>query len=82
MSNGFPNGSIWEMFLGFSAGVVWLLLAVLGVLPDLFGLLELGGIGRILNLLIGILGFLAFLLFGACIFKRAWRCCFRRKGGC
>lgn len=78
MSHGHFTSSIFEIFLGFLAGVVWLLLSVLEIFSGFFGLLELGSIGPILNIIFAVLGFLAVFLFGICIFKRVWHCCFGR----
>lgn len=82
MNQVFSKCSILELFLGFLTGVVWLLLSVLGVVTGFVGLLALGAIGTVLNIVIAIIGFLATLLFGVCIFKRVWRCCFGRGHGC
>ncbi|OAH56639.1 MULTISPECIES: hypothetical protein [Bacillaceae] len=83
MSNGHSTCSLFELFLGFLTGVVWLLLATtLGVLTSLFTFLNLGIVGTVLHFIIAILGFLAVLLFGICIFKRAWGCCCGKKSGC
>nr|WP_050180574.1 hypothetical protein [Domibacillus robiginosus] len=71
--------SIFEVFLGFLVGVVFLLLTVLGtpsLITGFFVLIGLGGIGTIFNIIIAALGFLATFFFGLCIFKRVWRCCF------
>lgn len=66
--------SIFGVFVGFLTGVIWLLLANMGVITDLFALLGLGGVlGNILTILIALIGFLAFLVFGFFIFKIAWR---------
>jgi hypothetical protein len=77
MGSGYSSCSLFEIFLGFLTGVAWLLLAKLGIVSGFFTMLSLGYIGTILNLVIAIVGFLAFLLFGICIFKKVWRCCFR-----
>ncbi|OCA92857.1 ABC transporter [Pseudobacillus wudalianchiensis] len=82
MSNGLFAGGILHLFLGFLTGVIGLLLAVLGVLTQLFTLLSLTGIGGTLTLLIAILCFLASLLFGGCLFLRVWCHCCGRKSGC
>ncbi|MCI2257048.1 ABC transporter [Domibacillus sp. PGB-M46] len=77
--------SVFEMFLGFLVGVVFLLLTVWGstpVVPGFFSLLGLETIGATFTLIIAILSFLASLLFGLCILKRVWHCCFGKKGGC
>ncbi|WNS79412.1 ABC transporter [Domibacillus sp. DTU_2020_1001157_1_SI_ALB_TIR_016] len=74
-----PMCSIFEMFLGFLVGVVLLLLTVWGTtpaIPGFFSLLGLETIGATFTIIIAILGFLVSLLFGLCIFKRVWRCCF------
>ncbi|MEH7505058.1 ABC transporter [Neobacillus drentensis] len=75
MSNGHSSCSIIGIFLGFLTGVIWLLLALLGVITDFCVLLGLGSLGNFLNILIALIGFLAFLLFGLCLFKKVWRCC-------
>ncbi|MET1032362.1 hypothetical protein [Domibacillus tundrae] len=77
MNNGHSSYSIFEIFLGFLTGVVWLLLPTSGIISDFVVLLDIGSIGTILNIIIAIVGFLAFLLFGICIFKRMWRYCFK-----
>lgn len=68
--------SVFEIFLGFLVGVVFLLLTVLGVVSDFFRLIDLGSIGYVFTIILAILSFLASLLFGLCIFKRVWHCCF------
>lgn len=66
--------SISGVFVGFLTGVVWLLLAITGVITDFFVLIGLGGVlGNILTILIALIGFLAVLVFGFFIFKLAWR---------
>ena len=45
MSNGHSSCSIWGVFLGFLTGVIWLLLAVLGIISTFFGYLGLGALG-------------------------------------
>lgn len=66
--------SIFGIFVGFLTGMIWLLLANMGVITDLFALLGLRGVlVNILTILIALIGFLAFLIYGFFIFKIAWR---------
>ncbi|WP_051255246.1 hypothetical protein [Pontibacillus marinus] len=83
MGDNYYGCSVVEIFLGFLTGVAWLLLVYFGVIGSLLGILGLTGITTVLNIVITIVGLLAFLLFGICIFKRLWRCCWcRGSGGC
>jgi len=76
MSHDHSSWNIFGIFLGFLTGVIWLLLAVLGIISKFFILLGgLGGLGHFLVILIALIGFLAFLLFGLYLFKKAWRKC-------
>ncbi|MEH7074598.1 ABC transporter [Neobacillus drentensis] len=76
MGHDHSSCSIFGIFLGFLTGVIWLLLAVNGVIFKFFVLLGgLGGLGHFLIILIALIGFLAFLIFGLCLFKKAWRKC-------
>jgi hypothetical protein len=75
--------SVFDVFLGVLTGLIWFLLAVLGVIDDFFDALGLGGLADIASIFFGVVGFLAILLFGICLFKRVWHCCFGRgcRGG-
>lgn len=71
--------SVFEIFLGFLVGVVFLLLTVFGavpVIPGFFLFVGLESIGSIFTIILAILSFLVALLFGLCIIKRVWHCCF------
>jgi hypothetical protein len=80
MSNTPLNCSVLEIFLGILTGLIWLLLAVLGVVGDLLALIGIvGTLANIVVIIIALLGFLAVLLLGYCILRRVWRCCFGRN---
>ena len=78
MSNGHSSCGILGLFLGFLTGVVWLLLSILNVVTGFFTLINLGGLGAILNILIALIGFLVVIVFGLLIFKKVWRCYFKK----
>ncbi|MEH7252658.1 ABC transporter [Neobacillus niacini] len=78
MSNCHSSCGILGLFLGFLTGVVWLLLSILHVNTGFFTLLGLGSLGTILNILIALIGFLVFIVFGLLIFKKAWRCYYKK----
>jgi hypothetical protein len=75
MSHNHSSWGIFGIFLGFLTGVIWLLLAVWGVILDFVGLLGLGVLGTALNIIIALIGFLAFLIYGLCLFKKVWHLC-------
>lgn len=73
--------SVFDVFLGVLTGLIWFLLAVLGVIADAFSLIGLvGPLASFVSIFFGVVGFFAILLFGFCLFKRVWHCCF--GGGC
>jgi hypothetical protein len=72
--------SVFDVFLGVLTGLIWFLLAVLGVIEDAFEAIGLDGLADFASIFFGVVGFLAILLFGICLFKRVWHCCF--GGGC
>jgi hypothetical protein len=78
MSNGHSSCGILGLFLGFLTGVIWLLLTTLNVFTALLTLLTLGALVPILNILFGLIGFLVVIIFGLLIFKKIWRCYFKK----
>jgi hypothetical protein len=78
MSNSHSSCGILGLFLGFLTGVIWLLLVTLNVFTTLLGLLTLGALAPIINILFGLIGFLVFIVFGLLIFKKVWRCHFKK----
>ncbi|MGR3764529.1 ABC transporter [Rossellomorea sp. NS-SX7] len=75
--------SVFDIFLGVLTGLIWFLLAALEVITDAFALIGLvGGFADFVAIFIGVVGFLAIVLFGFCLFRKIWHCCFgRRRGG-
>jgi hypothetical protein len=72
--------SVFDVFLGVLTGLIWFLLAALGVIDDALDAIGLGSLADIASIFFGVVGLLAILLFGICLFKRVWHCCF--GGGC
>jgi hypothetical protein len=71
--------SVFDVFLGVLTGLIWFLLAFFQTITQFLVAIGIGaGIAAFINGVIGFLGLLAVVLFGICLFRRIWGCCFSR----
>jgi uncharacterized membrane protein YuzA (DUF378 family) len=71
--------SVFDVFLGVLTGLIWFLLAVLGVITQALVAIGLGSLASFVSIFFGVVGFFAILLFGFCLFQKVWDCCFGRR---